>query len=330
MRIIHCAPFNIFTKTGGSLYAIPVQLSSGLTQNNHFVHNFDYRDTARYLSFFRNKKSGTAKMNTFFKNLINEINPDLIIFGHAELVEIETFEFIKNKNIKTIFWYNDTPISNEFSRFSPFLDFAFATAGGEFVENMKKVVINSFFMPNTVDINSEKYRSFENETYKNDILVASRVDAERKELFAFLENKINPKISKFFLGQNRDNIIIGDDYFQTITNSKITINPNRANGQKYDWYTSDRLMHILGNGAFALTTPIINNEIFFEDKLKSYSSHEDLKEKIDYYLNNDKERRDLSKWLHKRTHELFNAKRVAKYILDILENKDLKEYEWAK
>ena len=50
MRIIHCAPFNIITKTGGALYANPIKISQGLIQNNHFVHNFDYRDTSRYMS----------------------------------------------------------------------------------------------------------------------------------------------------------------------------------------------------------------------------------------------------------------------------------------
>ena len=38
MRIIHCAPFNIITKSGGSLYANPIKISQGLIQNNHFVH----------------------------------------------------------------------------------------------------------------------------------------------------------------------------------------------------------------------------------------------------------------------------------------------------
>ena len=70
MRIVHCAPFNILTKSGGSLYSNPIKISQGLVQNNHFVHNFDYRDTSRYLSLFRNKKNGQEKMNTFFRSLI--------------------------------------------------------------------------------------------------------------------------------------------------------------------------------------------------------------------------------------------------------------------
>ena len=49
MRIIHCAPFNIITKSGGSLYANPIKISQGLIQNNHFVHNFDFGEKRSYL-----------------------------------------------------------------------------------------------------------------------------------------------------------------------------------------------------------------------------------------------------------------------------------------
>ena len=330
MRIIHCAPFTTFTKVGASLYSIPVKISTGLVQNGYFVHNFDYRDTSRYLSFFRNKKTGQYKMNSFFKKLVDNIKPDLIMLGHAELILEDTLEYIKKKGIKIVFWFGDVPMQEQFYRFSPFLDFAFSTAGGGFVLDMQKHVKNSFFIPNLVDKNCEKYRSFENTHYKNDVLVISRYDASRKEIFDLIKNKLDSSIKRVICGQTKDSIVIGDEYLKTISDSKIILNPNRDFTLAYDWYTSDRLMHILGNGGFALSTPMIDSERFFEDKLQTYNDAQDLKNKIDYFLNNDKQRRKISKWLWLRTHELFSAKRVTRYLMDVVEEKDLKEYEWIK
>lgn len=330
MRIVHCAPFNIFTKTGGALYSNPVKISLGLIQNGHFVHNFDYRDTARYLSLFRSKKNGKDKMNTFFLSVIDDIKPDLVILGHAELINIDVLEKIKTKNITTVFWYNDVPISEKFLQLSPYIDYALAMTGGKFIEDMKKYVKNSFFIPNIVDINCEKYQSFNNTNYINDLLFVSRLDQDRQRLYNFLYASLGKKIKLSCFGQNKNNIVLGDNYFKQIYNSKITLNPNREFTLSYDWYTSDRLMHILGNGGFALTTPMIDSERFFEDKLQSYKSFEDLEEKVNYFLKEDEKRRDISKWLYNKTHELFNAKRVTKYFLDIISERDLKGYEWYK
>lgn len=332
MRIIHCAPFNIITKTGGALYANPIKISQGLIQNNHFVHNFDYRDTSRYMSFFRNKKNGQKKMNEFFRTLVNDICPELIIFGHAELITEDTFEYIKKKNIRMIFWYNDIPLQEHFKKIAHYFDFILTTAGGDFISDIKKYNENAFFLPNLVDENIEKYYAYQNEKFDNDVLFTGRHDKERETLIKYLEKNIPSNINLKFVGHNKQSVVIGEDYLKTLANSKICINHNRDFTLKYEWYTSDRLFHILGNGSFSLSTKIINGEDFFEDKLEYYESYEELVSKINYFMNNEKERIEKSIWLRKRVHDLFNSKRVAKYILSLDSNdlKDLKTYEWYK
>lgn len=332
MRIIHCAPFNIFTKTGGSLYANPIKITQGLMQNNHFVHNFDYRDTSRYMSFFRNKKNGQKAMNEFFKNLIGDIRPDLIVFGHAELIEEETFEYIKRNNIRMIFWYNDIPIQASFQKIAHYFDFILTTAGGDFISNIKQYNNNVFFLPNLVDENIEKYKAYENKSFENDLLFTARNDPERAELREYLNANINSDIKIKYIGHNKKSVVIGDAYLKALASSKICVNHNRDFTLMNEWYTSDRLFHILGNGSFALSTKIINGEDFFEDKLEYYESYEDLVSKVHYFLDNEKERLEKSKWLRARVHTLFNSKRVAKYILSLFNDDiiDLKTYEWYK
>ena len=330
MRIIHCAPFNIFTKSGGALYSNPVKISQGFVQNGHFVHNFDYRDTARYFSIFKNKRNGTRKMNNFFKSIVDDINPDIVIFGHAELIEYSTYEYIKNKKIKMIFWYNDLPLPTDMEKKSHYFDLILTTAAGMMLNDLRKFHKVSFFMPNLVDKSIECYKSFTNKCYKNDILFTGRYDNERAELVDYIKNNINTVLPKSFLGLDKNSLVIGDDYLKEIYNSKICLSHNREFSTEYKWFTSDRLMHILGNGSFCLSTPMLNNEDFFEDKLEIYENLEQLHQKVDFYLSNDDKRIQNAKWLYERTHSLFNAKRVTKYIIDLLENdiKELNQYEW--
>ncbi len=332
MRIIHCAPFNIVTKTGGSLYANPIKISQGLIQNNHFVHNFDYRDTSRYLSLFRNKKNGIKKMNQFFLDLVDDINPDLIIFGHAELILEETFECIKQKNIKMIYWYNDVPIQSYFKKIAHYFEFILTTAGGEFIDELKQYNQQTFFLPNLVDENIEKYKGYENTNFQSDVVFTGRSDKERGALIEYLNQNLDATIQKKFIGFDKKSVVIGDKYLQALANSKIAINHNRDFTLKYEWYTSDRLFHILGNGSFALSTKIINGEDFFEDKLEYYNSYEELTSKIEYFLKNEKERVTKASWLRQRVHTLFNSQRVANYILSLhtQDMNDLKKYEWYK
>ncbi|QKF78383.1 glycosyltransferase [Arcobacter defluvii] len=330
MRIIHCAPFNLFTKIGGSLYSNPVKISMGFVENGHFVHNFDYRDSSRYLSIFKNKKNGQKKMNDFFKSLIDDIAPDLIVFGHAELIFKETFEYIKNKKIRMIYWYNDIPLQKYFEEIASYFDFILTTAGGEFIDKIKEYNQNTYFLPNLVNENIEKYRGFENNSFSYDLLFSGRYDNERGKLIDYINT--NTKINIKYIGHNKESVVIGENYLSTIANSKICINHNRDFTLKYEWYTSDRLMHIMGNGSFPLSTKIINGEDFFEDKLEYYETNEELINKIHYFIHNEKERLEKSRWLRTQVHQLFSSKRVTNYILNLLDenNKELKNYEWYK
>ena len=162
----------------------------------------------------------------------------------------------------------------------------------------------------------------------------SKEEAEKfqKEFVNYLEKNISNNINLKFVGHNKQSVLIGEEYLKILANSKICINHNRDFTLKYEWYTSDRLFHILGNGSFALSTKIINGEDFFEDKLEYYESYDELVSKVNYFMNNEKERIEKSMWLRKRVHDLFNSKRVAKYILSLVNNdiKDLKTYEWYR
>jgi hypothetical protein len=330
MRIIHCAPFNIFTKSGGALFLNPIKISHGLVQNGHFVHNFDYRDTARYMSLFRTKKHGTKKMNQFFIDLIDDIKPDMIIFGHAELIYEETLALIKSKGIKMLHWYNDAIVQNGFDKVGHYFDIVLTTAAGGFIEEVQKYNKNAFFLPNLVDENVERHQAFNYDSYKTDILFAGRPDKDRAEFVDYLESHLSSDIRYKMIGHTKKDVILGESYLQALADAKICINHTRSYGVDYQWYTSDRLFHSLGCGSFAISRRIVGGEDFFEDKLPYYDTYDQFLEHALFYLDNEQLRKKNAQWLHNRVHTLFNNKRVAEYIIHLaLENdKDLKKYEW--
>jgi len=330
MKIIHCSPFNLFTKTGGCLYSNPVKISMGLVENGHYVHNFDYRDASRYYSLFKSKKSGQKKMNILFKELIYNIKPDLIIFGHAELINEDIFYELKSKNIKMIFWYNDMIIDDLFKKVGHLFDKVFITGAGQIIDDLKKINENSYFLPNPVNKNIENNIGYI-ANQKFDLLFSGRKDAERRDLISFMESSFK-NLNVKYIGQNSENTVIGNDYFKLISESKICLNHSRKSYMANKWYASDRLSHILGNGSFCLSRTIIDGELFFEDKLDYYDNEIELNEKVNYYLENTEDRISKTKWLHKRIHELFSSERVASYMLDIFneDHKKLNSYEWYK
>lgn len=328
MRIIHCSPFNLFTKVGGCLYSNPVKISMGLIENGHYVHNFDYRDTSRYYSIIKSKSGGIKKMNSLFKTLINDIKPDLIIFGHAELIDEEIFYEIKRRKIKMIFWYNDMIIDSLFKKVGHLFDSVFITGAGKIIDELKVYNQNSFFLPNPVNKNIEKYQGYLKKQ-EFDLLFSGRKDADRKDLINYIENNFN-KFKLKTIGQTPESIVIGDEYFSLIQNSKICLNHSRTSYKVNKWYTSDRLMHILGNGSFCLSRKIIDGEFFFEDKLDYYETEDELYTKVLYYIENEDERIKKTEWLYNRTHSLFNTKKVSSFMIDILkkDDKTLNNYEW--
>lgn len=332
MRIVHCAPFNIVTKIGGALYSNPVKISQGLIENGHFVHNFDYRDHARHYSLFNNKSGGAKKMNQLFKECIHAISPDLVIFGHAELIEETTFHYLKQKNIKMILWYNDMVIENHLKNLGYLFDLILITGAGLILEKIKHFNSNAFFLPNPVNKNMERAKAFTQQQQPYDLLFSGRKDLQRHEFINLIKKHLSAKISVNIIGDTRESTIIGDPYFELIYNTKICLNHSRDAYMINQWYTSDRLMHILGNGSFCLSRSIIHGEDFFEDKLEYYDNFDEMQNKTLYFIENEQARIEKAQWLYHRVHQIFNTKRIGAYILELLNQdfKKLKQYEWWK
>ncbi len=99
---------------------------------------------------------------------------------------------------------------------------------------------------------------------------------------------------------------------QSIINLNFSDQP--ANGVKC---LKNRVMEITGSGQFLLSEDFPEAKMLFSDKeLVLFSSYDELKEKIKYYLSHDKERDKIARAGHKKTKENYSYKKLMQGVLE--------------
>ena len=329
--------YNQGQKLNHRLYNISVgkKFSNGFIRNGHDVLEISDRD------YIRNNRSLNflSTKNTFQKYLIETFknyNPDLIFFGHTKNINHETIHNFKNINRNLIVsQWNEDPVmpSLEYSKdnilnikkYSDLVDHTFITTHpSELIKQDKNIKnLHFFFIP--VDKNIEFFDVYKLNPQK-DLFYAMSHGVNRAVLkegteddrIIFLNELVKkiPTIKYDFYGFANKQPIWGNNFFRTLINSKMALNLSRGKPTKY--YSSNRIASIMGNGLLTFIDTKVKMDHFFSNKeIVFYNSINDLSEKIKFYAKNDKSRIEIAKKGKKKYFQLFNEKRVAKYIIDI-------------
>jgi len=125
----------------------------------------------------------------------------------------------------------------------------------------------------------------------------------RPKLIEFLKNTYGDRF--LHVGGDGDTgTVRGNDLNRMYAKSKIAVGDSLNLKFNYPYYTSDRLFESTGRGGFTIYPNIVGlDQAFSEEEIVWYEhgSFEDLKNKIDYYLENDKEREAIRVAGHNRT-----------------------------
>lgn len=314
LKILHCANFSE-SKFGQVFYSIDRKISNGLIRNGHFVYDFSYREIAKSLTFFKRKKLGAKKMNAKLFEVLENLQPDLLLLGHTELVFTDTLKIIKQKypNIKIAMWWVD-PFDNihHIDGRLPYLDAFFATTSPEYYKTKFTNKTNFYFMPNICDNSIETLKSFESNVFNYDLIFIGRKDDKRKEFLEKLLNLKNLNLKVF--GDTKETLIFGQEFLDAISKSKMAINYSRYNN--IPLYSSDRIIQLLAQGTLVFCPKIPNfQELFSEDEVIYFDDFDDLKTKIEFFKDNDEKRIEISKngWL--KAHKEFNSTVITNNIL---------------
>jgi len=133
----------------------------------------------------------------------------------------------------------------------------------------------------------------------------------RPQLIAWLEETYGSKFKHF--GGDGLGVVRGEALNQLYKSSKIAVGDSLVLNFDYPYYWSDRVYETLGRGGFMIHPYIKGMEEHFTDKEHlvyfKFGDFEDLKQKIDYYLEHDDEREAIRQAGHehvKKNHTYTN------------------------
>jgi len=332
LRILHVTNFNerhdgrLFFNTGR-------RINNGFIRLGHSVLEFSDRDIVKHYKSFGDH-NGSKALNRKLINTVYNYKPNLLIFGHADLVKPETIAYLKDnyKDLKVAQWFLDPLIKNgpdyekNKSRIldkMEFTDTNFLTTSPDVLDFLPKNK-PCFFIPNPSDPSFEVLNNYENNQCSMDVFFALSHGVHRGVLKkgkhderADFVNKlieITPNVKFDLYGINNIQPIWADSYFKSIANAKMGINLSRGNPIKY--YSSDRITQFVGNGLLTFIHDKTHyNNFFSEDEIVFYNSVTNLSEKIQKFAKDDKLRIKIAKKGKSKYMKFFNSTIVAEYIV---------------
>ena len=345
LRILHVTNFN--EKHNGRLqFNTSRRINNGFIRLGHNVMQLSDRDT---LSNSKNLLDPMG-VNTLNKKLIesyHNFKPNLIVLGHADSIFRSSLDYLKNydKDLKICQWFLD-PVSKDGPDFdknrkrllhkSKFMDASFLTSDPN---SLSFKLSNSFFMPNPSDPSFEVLNNYKFDC-KYDVFFAISHGVHRGDLKTgksdnrenFIKNLIemSGKINFDIYGMNKIQPIWGTDFINKISQSKMGLNLSRGKPLKY--YSSDRIVQLMGNGLLTFIDERTKYSDFFNNKeIINYKNESDLFEKINKYKKDDKQRRLIAKNGKDKYMNFFNSNIVAQFIIDkTLGIKPKNKYLWEQ
>ena len=343
LRILHVTNFN--ERHNGRLqFNTSRRINNGFIRLGHNVMQVSDRDIVSNSKNLIDPKGVNTLNKKFIESYFN-FKPDLIVLGHADSIFRSSLDYLKNydKNLKICQWFLD-PVSKDGPDFdrnkkrllhkSNFMDASFLTTNPKSLSfNIK----NSYFIPNPSDVSFEVLDNYKFNC-KYDVFFAMSHGVHRgslkvgkndnRELFIKELIKRDDEINFDIYGMNNIQPIWGADFINKISQSKMGLNLSRGKPLKY--YSSDRIVQLMGNGLLTFIDERTEYSDFFNKKeLISYKNSSDLFEKINKYKRDDKQRKVIAKNGKDKYMKFFNSDIVAQFIIDKSMNiKSKKKYLW--
>jgi glycosyltransferase involved in cell wall biosynthesis len=341
LKILHVTNFNE-RHNGRLFYNTGRRINNGFIRLNHSVLEFSDRDI---VSYYRNilDLDGSKRLNKKFIEVISNYVPDIIVFGHADLIKRETIISIKNiyPDIKMCQWFLDRMDSEwiiNLSRFKNKFDLMDANFCSTNPEKPKISKIQTlYYLPNPVDHSLDKLENFKNKFLPNDIFFAMSHGVHRgilkkgkydeREKFIKKLQELTPNIKYDLYGIDNKQPIWADDFINKISKSKMAVNLSQGKAIKY--YSSDRIAQLMGSGILVFVDEKTKLTDFFnKNEIITYKNISDLANKIKKFSDNDNLRMKIAKNGRDKYFKYFNSTLIAKYILNKTLNIPTKKNYW--
>ena len=344
LKILHITNFN--ERFDGRLhYNTSKRINNGFIRNNHNVLSMSDRDIISYNKSL-NDLNGIKKFNEKVLNTFHNFKPDFIVLGHADTLLKETIIKIKKiKDVKICQWFLDPLIKSgpdyiknkkRILSLEKYLDATFLTTDPK---SLSFKIKNSYYMPNPYD---ESFEILDNSKKKQNkdlffamshgvhrgILKKGKHD-EREIILHKLEKQLNNLDFDFFGFKNIEPLW-SNHFLDSLSNYDMGLNLSRGKPLKY--YSSDRIVQIIGNGLLCF---IHHDTQLYKLIPKNcavyYRDINDLCNKIMFYKDNIIQMKKIASNGKKFYSKNFNSNIVSQFFIDKVFKLKIKyNYIWLK
>jgi hypothetical protein len=334
VKVLHIANFG-YRNHGEAFYNTDRKISAGFTENGHLVYEFSFRDMARLGTIWRTKKMGAGWANQEVIQVADRVEPDLILIGHSELLEVKTLRALKQRLPHTpiALWYVDALFDQHKTGFifelSPYLDAVFATTGGEQLQQLGGQHLARAYFPNPVYGAVESLKNFEKNGFEYDFIFCGSVggDPVREAFLTTVRDGLSD-LSVRFCGAFGQPIVKGAAYIETLSHAKMGLNYSRRNDVCL--YSSDRIAQLTGNGLLTFSPRIPQfDQVYRENELVYFDDVADLIEKAHFYQQHPEQAQMIAHAGWQRAHDVCATHVVTRFMQEVIFNQPLSQtYPW--
>ncbi|AKH68645.1 Glycosyl transferases group 1 [Spongiibacter sp. IMCC21906] len=337
MRVLH-VDYQQLRRYGATRVSWAQKLQFGLIRNHHFVQGFSDRDVAAFEAPLGIRELGINKANKRLLEMVEAMEPDLVIAGHCDLISNTTLGEIKKRNPYCFIAHcNNDPlfVPSNVERIKSralAVDAVFVSTGRRELKPFEGLGARVYHMPNPVDPSVECFDSSKRNDLPYDLLFCSNSTnfTKRLELVGRLRETLQTELIFKTFGSFGEPPVWGKDYNKALSDSKMGLNLNRQEGGY--WYASARMAQLAGNGILQFTHSDARfDELLPAESVVYFNDEADLLAKIRDFHRDDDKRQHWASRAREFFHREINATLFAQYILEASTLQPFShDYVWAR
>lgn len=245
-------------------------------------------------------------INADVRLLADQFDPDIIFFQLQKggVISVPTMKYLSEKST-TVLWGGDVrPVIPRWEVDLGLVADISLHVNMHYVDELCKLGVNSQYL--NVGFDENQFNHVGTKSHTPDIIFLGTnyltvsnfpLSLKRMQLVQMLTSRYGDRFAAYGNGWrgvvNRESYLQQNEEAQAYRSCKIAINLSHFD---YGRYSSDRIMRIMGSGAFCLSHDFKDIEMDFKvgEHLDTFKSLDQLTSKIDYWIDNPVEREKIA------------------------------------